>query len=108
MASGGKSDINNDTSNELSQKVDKMLSIMTDMKATQEGMKRTLESKIDSLRNEMMKNIDSKLKSLRNEIALDINKETSRIDALFESMKELQERMKSVEDGNCMPRSHQV
>ncbi|WAQ96050.1 hypothetical protein MAR_028740, partial [Mya arenaria] len=99
MASGSSKEGYSD----LSVKIDQVLSIVGDMKVTQEGMKRTLESKIDNLKNEMMKNIDTKLKSLKNEISLDIGKETSRIDGLMDSMKDIQVRLRAVEDGTPSP-----
>ncbi|WAR27806.1 hypothetical protein MAR_013510, partial [Mya arenaria] len=99
MASGSSKEGYSD----LSVKIDQVLSIVGDMKVTQEGMKRTLESKIDNLKNEMMKNIDTKLKSLKNEISLDIGKETSRIDGLMDSMKDIQVRLRAVEDGTPTP-----
>ncbi|WAR21523.1 LOW QUALITY PROTEIN: hypothetical protein MAR_015497, partial [Mya arenaria] len=81
---------------DLSVKIDQVLSIVGDMKVTQEGMKRTLERKIDNLRNEMMKNFDKPSSN-------HIGKETSRIDGLMNSMKDIQVRLRAVEDGTPTP-----
>ena len=58
------------TSSNDSDKLDKLLQAVSDLRKNQDGMKLMFESKLDKMRNELMGSIDSKVQSLRNEIAL--------------------------------------
>ena len=68
-----------------------------EIKDGQDGLKRTLESKIDRLRNDVLSTIDEKIKALKTDIDLDIGANTRRIDEVVNSVHLLAQRIDQVE-----------
>ena len=67
------------------------------IKDGQDGLKRTLESKIDRLRNDVLSTIDEKMKALKTDIDLDIGVNSRRIDELVSSVHLLTQRIDQFE-----------
>lgn len=80
-----------------SEKLDMLLLSVSEIKTSQENMKKMFESKLDRMRNELTENINSKVKSLRDEISMDISRESGRIDELMKSFQSLQGRISGIE-----------
>lgn len=71
----------------LDSKLDTIINVMTglkneitDLKSSQDNMKRMFESKLDKLRVDLMANVDTKIRALRDELSIDLSRETNRID----------------------------
>ena len=88
------------TSSNDSDKLDKLLQAVSDLRKNQDGMKLMFESKLDKMRNELMGSIDSKVQSLRNEIALEIGRENTRIDTILNTIQSMQSRLDTLEQSN--------
>ena len=69
------------------------------IKEGQDGLKRTLESKIDRLRNDVLSTIDEKVRALKSDIDLDIGRNSRRIDELVNSVHSLTMRIGQIEAG---------
>ena len=63
------------------------------IKDDQDGLKRTLESKIDRLRNYVLSTIDEKMKALKTDLDLDIGVNSRRIDELVRRVHLLTQRI---------------
>ena len=68
-----------------------------EIKDGQDGLKRTLESKIDRLRNDVLSTIDEKIKALKSDIDLDIGTNARRIDEVVNSVHLLSQRIEQAE-----------
>ena len=68
-----------------------------EIKDGQDGLKRTLESKIDRLRNKVLSTIGDKIKALKSDIDLDIGNNSRRIDELLNSVHSLTQRVDKAE-----------
>ena len=68
-----------------------------EIKDGQDGLKRTLESKIDRLRNDVLSTIVETIKALKTDIDLDIGANTRRIDEVVNSVHLLAQRIDQVE-----------
>ena len=67
------------------------------IKDDQDGLKRTLESKIDRLRNYVLSTIDEKMKALKTDLDLDIGDNSRRIDMLVRRVHLLTQRIDQFE-----------
>ena len=67
------------------------------IKDDQDGLKRTLESKIDRLRNYVLSTIDEKMKALKTDLDLDIGVNSRRIDMLVRRVHLLTQRIDQFE-----------
>ena len=67
------------------------------IKDYQDGLKRTLESKIDRLRNYVLSTIDEKMKALKTDLDLDIGVNSRRIDELVRRVHLLTQRIDQFE-----------
>ncbi len=86
---------------DLSDKMDKVLSAVCDIKRNQEQLGKTLERKIDRLRTDLIANIDTKVRALRDELSMDIQRESGRIDTLVTSVQSLCSRVEKVEQSHA-------
>ena len=57
---------------DISQQLKLLISSVAELKKSQDGMKRTLKSKMDRLKNDLMESIETKMKVLKDELSLDI------------------------------------
>ena len=80
-----------------SEKLTRLLSAVESLHKSQDGLKKTLESKIDKLRNDMKCDIDAKIKGLQDDISLTIGREASRIDKILTTVQSLQKRISDIE-----------
>lgn len=80
-----------------SEKLDLLLTAMADMRKSQEGLKKMVESKIDKLRTDLLENIDGKVRALRDELSTDIGMQTARIDRMMTTVQSMQTRIESLE-----------
>ena len=78
-------------------KLDLVLKAVEDIKRNQDGLRISLEKRIDKLRSDIKADMDSKMKNLKDEMVLDLNKESCRIDELLNSVHLLQSRMQNFE-----------
>ena len=95
---GKDSKVGKGNDSDLSSKMDMLLLSVNEIKKNQEGMKKTLEKKIDKLRNDLLENMNSKITALRNEITLDLGRETTRIDSVLNTIQSIQQRLENVEN----------
>jgi hypothetical protein len=77
-----------------------VLSTVNEIKSSQDGMRKSFDSKLDRMRNEFMTTIDSKMRALRDEIGMDISRESNRIDQLTARLQTMQTRLDSVEQAH--------
>ena len=99
MATEQKSLTTSQTSIEIvSKQLQTLITSVEEVKKNQDGLKKTLESKIDKLRTDLMTNIETKVKALHDDLSIDIAREGSRIDDLVSSVRSIQDRLTTVED----------
>lgn len=84
----------------VSAKLDTLIQSIQDLKTNQESIKRMFESKLDKLKVDLIASVDTKIKALHDDITLDINRETTRIDQLFDTVKSIQSRVDSLEQSS--------
>lgn len=83
--------------NMASETLDTLLTVVTDIKTSQEKMKQMFESKLDKMRNELMGTLDNKIKNLRYEIAMEVSKESGRIDSGLTTIQSMQPQITRLE-----------
>ena len=67
----------------VSSKIEMVVTSVIEIKVGQESLRKTFDSKIDKLRNDLMLNIDQTIKHLKDDMALELGRECSRIDTLM-------------------------
>ena len=80
-----------------SEKLDKLLDIVSDLKLSQSSMKVMFERRLDELKRDLMGNIDNKIDSLKNKLVTDIGKESRRVDEILNTVQQLTTRVGQVE-----------
>ena len=99
MASEQKSTTSSQSSiDTVSKQLQTLITSVDEIKKNQDGLKKTLESKIDKLKTDLMTNIETKVKALHDDLSLDIAREGSRIDELVSSVRSIQGRLTTVEN----------
>ena len=83
---------------DISQQLKILITSVEEIKKNQDGMKRTLESKMDRLKNDLMESIETKMKVLKDELSLDIARESARLDEVLISIQSIENRLSSVEN----------
>jgi len=81
----------------FSGKMDTLMEYVLDIKKGQDNLRKSFDSKIDKLRNDLLVNIDQKIKLLRDEVTLDICGESTRIDRLLSTVQSIQQKVDTVE-----------
>jgi hypothetical protein len=85
------------TNDDVSGKLDLLLTSVSELKENQENMKRMFESKLDKLKSDLITNVDTKIRALRDELSIDIGKETTRTDQMLITIQTLQSRVDAAE-----------
>ena len=93
----GPCDPSNLDMKQLFGKIDLLVSSVNEIKIGQESLRKTLDSKIDKLRNDLLINIDQKVKHVRDEMTLELGRETARIDSLVNNINDLQSKVTGIE-----------
>ena len=83
---------------DISQQLKLLISSVAEIKKSQGGKKRTLESKMDRLKNDLMESIETKMKVLKDELSLDIARKSSRLDDVLNSVQSIENRLTTVEN----------
>lgn len=83
--------------NNMSSKLDTLITAVQELKTSQDGMKRMFESKLDKLRTDLMANVDNKIRALRDELSIDIGTETARVDQVLLTVQSMQDRINNLE-----------
>jgi hypothetical protein len=86
----------------LGDKIDWLMTAVSEMKVNQERNRTALEEKIDKLKVEFVEQIELKVGSLRNEITTKLNTESARINDILETVQLLSGRVGSLESSQPM------
>jgi uncharacterized protein YoxC len=89
----------------LAGQVREILTTVKDVKRNQDDLRRSLEQKIESAKNEMTGHINAQITSLRDQLTSDLSKETARIDGLLTSVQSLEARLSSLEQAKITVQS---
>ena len=93
-----KSSVASAIPSDISQQLKLLTSSVAEIKKSQDGMKRTLESKMDRLKNDLMESIETKMKVLKDELSLDIARESAKLDDVLNSVQSIENRLTTVEN----------
>ena len=80
---------------DISQQLKILITSVEEIKKNQDGMKRTLEGKMDRLKNDLMESIETKMKVLKDELSL--ARESARLDEVLISVQSIENRLSTVE-----------
>lgn len=74
-----------------------LMTSITDIKKGQTDMQKMFQSKLDTLKNDLVANMDTKIEKLKHEITSDMERESGRIDEVMQCIERIDTRLQSVE-----------